>query len=282
MTTVNPPAEFGHAGGGIASFTLRSGTNQIHGSVYEYFRNNALDARGFFSPTTPTLRQNEFGLTVGGPIRKEKTFFFGWYNGFRLNRGSQTPFVSIPTAASKQGNFSEYLGPQLPDPDAFGSPCVSGGHLRPCHHPHCKGRTGGSCHGLDRHRRCDDSGSVPRQHHSIEPVRSRGEEYSAFIPGTNRTRHHQELLFSRRRYKPGHPVGSKNRSRSLQPITSVNGSLVWSTLNTRTSRHFRVHFPPQFPISRVTRIFRLSDVAILRPNLINHATFGFNRWNGWN
>ena len=87
MTTVNAPAEYGRSGGGIASFTLKSGTNQLHGSVYEYFRNDALDARGFFAPTTPTNRQNEFGATAGGPIRKDKTFFFGWYNGFRAEQG---------------------------------------------------------------------------------------------------------------------------------------------------------------------------------------------------
>jgi Carboxypeptidase regulatory-like domain len=85
MITLNAPAEYGHSGGGIAAFTTKSGTNQLHGSVYEYFRNDVLDARGFFSPTTPTNRQNEFGFTVGGPIHKDKTFFFGWYNGFRLH-----------------------------------------------------------------------------------------------------------------------------------------------------------------------------------------------------
>lgn len=125
MITLNAPAEYGRSGGGIASFTLKSGTNQLHGSLYEYFRNDALDARGFFSPTTPTNRQNEFGLTGGGPIRKDKTFFFGWYNGFRLNKAPTYPYATVPTVASKQGHFSKYLGPRIAT-DALGRPVFQG------------------------------------------------------------------------------------------------------------------------------------------------------------
>ena len=110
MTTVNAPAEYGRTGGGIASFTLKSGTNQLHGSLYEYFRNDALDARGFFAPKTPTNRQNEFGATAGGPIRKDKTFFFGWYNGFRLHKATLNTLETVPTDALKQGDLSAYLG----------------------------------------------------------------------------------------------------------------------------------------------------------------------------
>jgi len=109
MTTVNAPAEYGHSGGGIASFTLKSGTNRVHGSVYEYFRNDALDARGFFAPETPTHRQNEFGAIVGGPIHKDKTFFFGWYNGFRLHRAASNSLITVPSDALKRGDFSTYL-----------------------------------------------------------------------------------------------------------------------------------------------------------------------------
>ena len=70
IMTLNPPAEFGRAGLGITAFNLRTGTNQFHGSVYEYFRNEKLDARGFFEATTPLNKQNEFGATIGGPIKK--------------------------------------------------------------------------------------------------------------------------------------------------------------------------------------------------------------------
>src|SRR6266702_2734025 len=97
VITLLPPAEFGRTGQGITSFTLRSGSNQLHGSAYELLRNEDLDAVPFFvnSGTNPGChrdgtpiacrpvnKQNEFGATVGGPIRKDKTFFFGWYQGF--------------------------------------------------------------------------------------------------------------------------------------------------------------------------------------------------------
>ncbi|PYU86933.1 MAG: hypothetical protein DMG08_28980, partial [Acidobacteria bacterium] len=77
VITLNPPAEYGRTGQGITSFTLRSGTNKLHGSAYEYLRNDALDSRGFFAQQTPINKQNEFGVTGGGPILKDKTFFFG-------------------------------------------------------------------------------------------------------------------------------------------------------------------------------------------------------------
>jgi carboxypeptidase family protein len=126
MITLNAPAEYGRSGGGIASFTLKSGSNQLHGSLYEYFRNDALDARGFFVPTTPVNRQNEFGATVSGPIHKDKTFFFGWYNGFRMHEAKGNSLLTVPTTAMKQGDFSSYLGFPTGRSDALGRPVYQG------------------------------------------------------------------------------------------------------------------------------------------------------------
>ncbi len=135
VMTLNPPAEFGQTGLGITSFSLKSGTNKLHGSAYEYLRNNALDSRGFFAPTTPINKQNEFGATVGGPIRKDKTFFFGWYNGFRLRREASNAKDTVPTQAMRGGDLSNILGPQIsncgansnqPCVDALGRPVYSG------------------------------------------------------------------------------------------------------------------------------------------------------------
>jgi hypothetical protein len=119
MITLNAPAEYGRSGGGIASFTTKSGTNQLHGSLYEYFRNDALDARGFFATPTPFTtpnsanRQNEFGATVGGPIHKDKTFFFGWYNGLRMHQALQNSLLAVPADAMKQGDLSANLSPDV-------------------------------------------------------------------------------------------------------------------------------------------------------------------------
>ncbi len=68
-------------GQGSENYTIKSGTNQFHGALYEYFRNTKLDARGFFSPTRPQQNQNQYGFTFGGPIKKNKLFFFGAYDG---------------------------------------------------------------------------------------------------------------------------------------------------------------------------------------------------------
>ena len=83
LTTTDYSAEYGHALAGVTSFTLKSGTNQFHGSAFEFFRNEKLDARGFFPQVKAPTRQNEFGGTIGGPIRKNNTFFFASVESFR-------------------------------------------------------------------------------------------------------------------------------------------------------------------------------------------------------
>src|ERR1017187_6501151 len=99
-------AEYGRVGGAIVNAAMKSGTNQFHGSAWEFLRNTGLNATGFlFSPAVfvkPTLQRNQFGATIGGPIAKNKLFFFGDYEGFRqLQR--YLNFDSIPTANDRQG-----------------------------------------------------------------------------------------------------------------------------------------------------------------------------------
>ena len=105
MYTNNFAAELGRTGGGVTSFTLKSGTNDIHGSVYEYFRNEVLNARGFFQPERQVNKQNEYGFTIGGPIKKDKTFAFGYFNGFRYRAGAASAVTSLPTEAFGTGIF---------------------------------------------------------------------------------------------------------------------------------------------------------------------------------
>jgi hypothetical protein len=95
--------EIGRTAGGVISIITRSGTNNLHGSVYEYFRNDIFDARNFFSEAgvvpKAELRQNQYGASIGGPIWKNKTFFFGDYEGFRQVTGSTTYTSTVPTVA---------------------------------------------------------------------------------------------------------------------------------------------------------------------------------------
>ncbi|MBI3695490.1 MAG: TonB-dependent receptor, partial [Acidobacteria bacterium] len=94
-------------GQGSENYTIKSGTNQLHGSLYEYFRNTVLDARGFFSPQRSQQNQNQFGFTIGGPLKRNKIFFFGAYDGYRYRVATAHQFVTIPTLKMRAGDFSE-------------------------------------------------------------------------------------------------------------------------------------------------------------------------------
>src|SRR5262247_1536707 len=107
-------------GQGSENYTIKSGTNRFHGSVFEYLRNTVLDARGFFPSVRPVEHQNEFGFTFGGPIIKKKLFFFTSYDGWRYRVTSPTQFASVPTLKMRTGDFSELLA--LPKPIAIYDP----------------------------------------------------------------------------------------------------------------------------------------------------------------
>lgn len=100
-----------YEGQGVSNYVFKSGTNQFHGGVFEYFRNTDFDARGFFALTTPIEHQNEFGATIGGPIIKNKLFFFGNYDGYRFVSATPPGFQTIPTGPERIGDFSAF--PQL-------------------------------------------------------------------------------------------------------------------------------------------------------------------------
>ncbi|MGO9256122.1 MAG: TonB-dependent receptor [Bryobacteraceae bacterium] len=104
-------AKANYEGQGVENYVFKSGTNQFHGGAFEYFRNTDFDARGFFALTTPIEHQNEFGGTIGGPIKKNKAFFFGSYDGYRYDSASPPGYQSIPTTAERTGDFSAF--PQL-------------------------------------------------------------------------------------------------------------------------------------------------------------------------
>jgi hypothetical protein len=122
MITNNASAEFGNFMGAIISTSIKSGTNQYHGDLFEFFRNDVLNANSWSNNWSgspiPKVRWNMFGATLGGPIRKDKLFFFVDYQGQRLNFPNSTGTVSVLTAAERRGDFSELLarGIQLYNP----------------------------------------------------------------------------------------------------------------------------------------------------------------------
>jgi hypothetical protein len=99
-------AEYGRNSGSVVNVVTKSGTNELHGSVFEFFRNKVLNAKGFYDPVKPDFQQNQFGGTMGGPIKKDKTFIFGSYEGRRIKQGISSNPVPLPTDAELAGNFS--------------------------------------------------------------------------------------------------------------------------------------------------------------------------------
>lgn len=133
----SPSAEFGRFNGGVINLTTKAGTNDFHGSAFEFFRNEALNARNLFAPKTianpgkPVFRRNQYGFVLGGPIIKDKTFFFGDYQGTRQSIG-RIRISTVPTLLQRQGIFTEAVGgvvANIYDP-ATTRPKSGGGFLR--------------------------------------------------------------------------------------------------------------------------------------------------------
>ncbi|MBV9087942.1 MAG: TonB-dependent receptor, partial [Acidobacteriaceae bacterium] len=100
-------AEYGRNSGAVINVVTKSGTNNFHGNVYEFFRNKALNAKAYLDPFKADNKQNVFGGTFGGPVKKDRTFFFGSYEGRRNIQGFSSDPVFVPTAAQRAGNFSD-------------------------------------------------------------------------------------------------------------------------------------------------------------------------------
>src|SRR5450631_2482970 len=105
ILTHNANAEFGNSLGSTTNIITRSGTNRFHGALWEFLRNDIFDATNYFAATTEPLKQNQFGGTFGGPVRKDKTFFFAYFEGFR-NRQGETDSSTVPSLAERNGDFS--------------------------------------------------------------------------------------------------------------------------------------------------------------------------------
>ena len=108
-------AEYGRGSGAIVNVVTRSGTNQFHGSAFEFIRNGDLNARNFFAALPDPLKRNQFGGSFGGPILRNKLFFFGSYQGTQSRDVTQANSATVPTAAELSGDFSS-INRQLVNP----------------------------------------------------------------------------------------------------------------------------------------------------------------------
>ena len=130
-------AEYGRNSGSVVNVVTKSGTNNLHGDFYEFFRNDALNTQGYFDPTVLPYKQNQFGATLGGPVKRDRTFIFGSYEGNRLRRGINAGTVLMPTAGEVSGdyagptfvgtlfdsNFASILAARTSDPNNPGLTC---------------------------------------------------------------------------------------------------------------------------------------------------------------
>ena len=124
IQTSNYSPEFGRGGGAVINASTKSGTNNFHGEVWEFLRNQAFDARGFFEQPNDRkapYKQNQFGAALGGPIKRDKAFFFVDYEGTRIHQ-AQTDFATVPVAGESTGDFSSILGQVSSGTDALGRP----------------------------------------------------------------------------------------------------------------------------------------------------------------
>jgi hypothetical protein len=140
ILTHNFGAEYGRNPGSQVSVVTKAGTNDFHGSAWEFLRNDALNARNFFSDRVPAQKQNQFGAAAGGPIMKNKLFVFGSYQGLRDHGEAETVEAFVPSAAERNGDFTA-LGTTLTSPidpvtglpftDGAGNPCVVNNVIAP-------------------------------------------------------------------------------------------------------------------------------------------------------
>jgi hypothetical protein len=125
-------AEFGFTGATVVNMVMRSGTNQFHGRAYEYLQNSDLDGNNFFNNASgtkiPTLQRNNFGANVGGPVKRNKTFFFTDYEGLRQKAATTTTF-GVPSAAERGGDFGELCGIQHGTFNSAGQCSAAAGQL---------------------------------------------------------------------------------------------------------------------------------------------------------
>ncbi|HEV7512709.1 MAG TPA: carboxypeptidase regulatory-like domain-containing protein [Candidatus Acidoferrum sp.] len=116
ILTTNADAEYGNYSGGLINVVTKSGGNAFHGSLFEFLRNTNLDSKSYFSSKRSVFQQNQYGGTLGGPIKRNKLFFFGDYQGQHTRQGQDTGHVGVPSLANRSGNFSDLVTPSSQNP----------------------------------------------------------------------------------------------------------------------------------------------------------------------
>ena len=235
-------ASFGRNAGGQINVVLKSGTNQFHGTLYEFHRNQVFDARNFFAPadSDPKYIRNQFGFSLGGPIKRDKTFFFGDYEGTRSREGV-TRVTNVPTLAERNGDFSQSL---LGCPRNFLTGQPFDGCRIPAEFQHPVGRAIANLYPLPNR-------NVPFANFVSSPTaRDRNDHFDARLDHS----FNQNSQFVAR-----YSFGDRN---FFDPFTGATFSLVPG---------FGNHVP------RRSQNLLVGETHVFSPALVNEARFSFNR-----
>jgi hypothetical protein len=326
VMTLNPPAEYGRTGQGITSFTIKSGTNQFHGSAYEFVRNCTgtdpsaggnskfcLDSRGFFAAKAPINKQNEFGGTIGGPIRKDKTFFFGWYQGFRLRKESSSSLDTLPTAAMRAGDLSNTLGPQISICgaggnqacfDALGRPVYQGEIYDPATQRVVAPGAVDPVTGITTSTINPANGQPMTSSWILRDAFGFNPRTGAPIPGSanvipsnridptsakifsyfpNPTLPGQRFGYINNWVIPNYSQNTTNQwgtkiDHTLTDNSRIMGEFMWLQNSNPTTGRWPMPIGDGSFSNTNQNVARFSHDWILQPNLVNHWTAGFNRW----
>jgi Carboxypeptidase regulatory-like domain/TonB dependent receptor len=283
LQTVNIGANYGGAGTAVVNFSIKSGTNEFHGTAYEFNSNSAFQSNGattnFLRASDPSIKkgyynQNNFGAAISGPIRKNKTFFFGTWEGTRSrNYGFGSP-TTLPTLAWRSGDFSDQLGPQL-GTDALGRPVYQGEIFDPATTRPVNGELvrdpftyQGRLNVIDPARFSNVSKNIV----PLIPQPQNGNTRNNYflIGGYGLTARMDQLSV-----KVDHVFNEKHKASGYfnygrKPIDiPYEGSFV-----ERNNPTNRLHVETDQP-----RILRFSEDWTLSPTRLNHFGFGFNRIN---
>ena len=234
-------ASFGRNAGGQINVVLNSGTNAIHGTVWEFFRNAALDETNHFAPReeTPRYQQNQYGFSIGGPIIKNRTFFFGDYEG-RQTREGITRITNVPTALERTGDFSRTPNPPI---DLFTQQPFPGNRI-PAERIHPVGRSIAALYPLPNR-------DVPGQNYISSPVLR------------DRTHHFDTRLDHRFGESSEFALRYSCADRSLfEPFAGTSFARVPGFGN---------------DVPRRAQNVMASETHVFTPNWINEARIGFNR-----
>lgn len=314
VTTATPTAQYGHTSGGVESFTTKSGTNGFHGSVFELFRNEALDANSWNTnfdnekikqsnvgcPTTnpctelkpkPRDRQNDFGGALGGPViiphlynGRDKTFFFFAWEQYRNRRGLSNSLQTLPTDAERNGDFSALLGPGLTtDPNNPASAPV----INPCTGEQV--RQGqifdpSTTQTLGNGRIC----RLPFPNNQIPNLSGVGQNVLGYVPATNLTGESANNAAGLRNNFINeavldHVVTTQTSFRIDENLTQKNK--LFFTYHSREQNFLNGgDFALPAPITPdnyynyyFTHYLRLGWDFLATPTILNHLTVGFNR-----